>query len=368
MWRRFVLAPALGVLLVNLAGCPTTPTGDDVDTMPGGNGDGFVATLLATFDLQNAVGALAHPLALATNDAVVYVGDDDAIRSIDLQTYASQASRTTSQRVRGIATAASGDVFTVVAGEVARYTGGLDPVGEGLSVASDSRAAFLRDPDSGNFFLREALAGDIHVISPATGIGGGPALLRSINYREQATSFSGAFSNAMDLDAQTGRLFVIDNGELLIVNISDDGGEAGSFELSLQGEAQGVIIDSARRRLYVNLIFADTDTSAARVRAFDLDTLEQVADRVLGNQLHWMALDADRGRLAVVTRTTTSFDVPVFLLDADDLSLIPYTLVLPDEGLNATIHAQIAVDTTRNQLIVARDGATSRVEFYTLPD
>ena len=369
--RTTVRLAAMLVFATILAGCPATPTGDNTNNNTNGNAasdETFVAERVGSLTLTELLAGLSHPLALNADDSIAYVGDGATLRVLSSTTAAATFTTVGDQRVVALAVLGDGTVATLTAAGVTHYSASLAAIGETLALSTDSNTELVHDPTTGLLYARNGLDGAIHEIDPDGASNGGPVLLRTINFRAPQTNFPGSFSNQMDIDPPTQRLFVMDSFTVTIVDLSGTSTSQTPGTLSIDGTAEGLIVDADRRRLYVNLLFAEqASTSDARVRGYDLDTLEQRADLVLGNQIHWMALDAPRGRLAVLTRETTSFSTPVFLLDLADLSKLDFELVLEDEGEGGTIHAQLAIDATNNRLLVARDGTPPRVEVYSLP-
>jgi hypothetical protein len=169
----------------------------------------------------------------------------------------------------------------------------------------------------------------------------------------------------MGVDAQTGRIIVQDSDGVYVVDLSEEDMEISErvSVLPFDQVVDGLVVDSQHRRLY---LATSTQGAGATITSVDLDTHAQVGSVVLGNQIHRMALDPRRNRLAVNTRVTTAPDSAVILLDLTDLSVVDYQLSITDGGM---LDVDIAIDTTANQLLVScPDGTNPRVELYELPD
>lgn len=238
--------------------------------------------------------------------------------------------------------------------------GGFDADGSGtfrgVVVHSESNLAYVRD----------GIAGIVYEIRPDT-----LDLVREIQYRQELGLHSPAREPGMAIDPQTGRLFVVGDSRIHIVNLSD----GTSADMMFDGDAQAVIVDAQRRRLHVNVLLGiggAPGTECSTIRTLDLDTFEVLGEICVGVQIFNMAFDAVRNRIATNARfLVATFDTQVSLFDMETMSRLGFNLILEStengQETSNTFDATLTIDSDRNQLVVGLFGSNPRVEFYQLP-
>jgi DNA-binding beta-propeller fold protein YncE len=253
---------------------------------------------------------------------------------------------------------ANGDVVVTAGSEVIRHYGSdlsyaasttLGSLNDFYTIAYDARMNLI--------YVRDGSEGILYELDATT-----LETAREFVLHDPRNGFNRTVTPLMAVDSDGRQLFVRDEGVLYRVDLTAPVDEAVSEVAGIQ-DPQGVAVDPVNNVFIVN----DLGSNPATLRVFDLDTLQQVAERGLGNQIHQYVVDPAGGRLAVNVRVTTSFDTQVFLLDTATLADLPFTAILTGENEPGSIDAQLSIDSKNNQLIVTRAGNPSRVEFYDLP-
>ncbi len=223
------------------------------------------------------------------------------------------------------------------------------------------------NPQTGLAYVRDGHAGIVYEFLPDT-----LELVREIQYRQSVEFFSPPRDPGMALDPQTGRLFVVGDSRIHIVNLPD----GTSADMNFDGSAEAVVVDSERRRLHVNALLGLEGTvgpECSSIRTLDLDTFETLSEICVGVQIFNMAFDPQRNRMAANARfLVETFDTRVFLFDMETLSQIAYDLMLEStengEETSNTFNARLTIDPARNQLLVGLFGSDPRIEFFPLPE
>ncbi|MCK6483648.1 MAG: hypothetical protein HUU22_08675 [Phycisphaerae bacterium] len=263
------------------------------------------------------------------------------------------------QSLRGVTAGANGKSFASTLGKVFAFDGGLGFDGAPAHVGGlNAFEELLVDPQQNAVFSRDGNGGTVFVF------GGSPLeLVQQFQYKDPVRTFSRGKSNSAAWDPVTRRLFFVDHLTVFIVNMDD----ASTEMLEFADPIEGVLMDEARRRLYVGTQGGPSGRSElVSLSPSDFSVLGRMP---LGTQIHKMALDAQRNRLAVNVRVNTSFTTQIVLVNLDDMSEITRFDLPPDADgdFESTIDAVLAIDAERNQLVVTRPGQRPRVELYQLP-
>jgi DNA-binding beta-propeller fold protein YncE len=204
---------------------------------------------------------------------------------------------------------------------------------------------------SGLAYGRDELKGKVYEIDPVS-----LSFRREIQYVEPSSETMLTTSNPIGVDPATSRLFVEhDKGALYVVDLA----AATAEKVDYEPPVEGVVVDAARRRLYV----ATQDAGAgAFLDKLDLDTLERLDRTAVDHEISMMAFDATRNRMAVNARLGITTRSGVFLYDLETLRKIPFSLSFDSWD------PRITVDSVTNRLIVAPIDDDPRVLVYALPD
>jgi DNA-binding beta-propeller fold protein YncE len=258
-----------------------------------------------------------------------------------------------------LAVLGDGGVLASSASHMTRMTMNLAHVG---SVSVDGLEQFepiVPNPVTGLVYTKGGLSGTVFEIDPSD-----MSVVREIQLREARDNLPSTFTPHMDIDPQTNRLFVRDPEGLFVVDL-DETGKSLVETVPLDFVPEGVVVDPVRRILIVNQLYGSTPH--ASIQILNIDTYALIAERGLGNQIHWIALDAARGRIAANVRVTTSFTTEVKLLSLPNLTPVEFGLKIEGEQEWGSLYALLAVDPSGNQLAVAREGGPPRIDFYQLP-
>ena len=258
-----------------------------------------------------------------------------------------------------LAVLGDGGVLASSTSHMTRMTMNLEHV-DSMSVDGlEQFEPIVPNPVTGLVYTYGGLSGTVFEIDPTD-----MTVVREIQLREARGNLPSTFTPHMDIDPQTNRLFVRDPDGLFVVDLDET--EKSLVEMvPLDYVPEGVVVDPVRRILIVNRISGAT--SGATIQVLNIDTFALIAQRELGNQIHWMAIDTARGRLAANVRVTTSFTTEVKLLNLPNLTPVEFGLKIEGEQEWGSLYALLAVDPSGNQLAVARDGNPPRLEFYQLP-
>ncbi|QDV89730.1 hypothetical protein RAS2_08030 [Phycisphaerae bacterium RAS2] len=236
------------------------------------------------------------------------------------------------------------------------------PSGIGVAGLADFKRIVLNQGGD-RAYVRDGLSGKVYEFEP-----GQTGVTNQIQYRPASGFYSIPRQPDSGIDAQTGALFLAGDFELYQVDLAS--GNSVLIDDGANDNPEGVIVDSARRRLHVNMQFGGPANCGA-IRTYNLDTL-QVINNLCGDgpQLFNMAFDPVRNRIAVICRVSTQFDMVVRIFDMDTYVEEPFSPIsLPRAADNTNASsAFLEFDTVRNQLIVARPDTPARLEFYGLPD
>jgi DNA-binding beta-propeller fold protein YncE len=216
------------------------------------------------------------------------------------------------------------------------------------------------DPATRRAYARDSLRGSLYEVDADT-----LALLREIDYRDAVLHVSKSTSVQMTIDTSTGRLFAVDEGTLLAIDLSDDSMTRSERveEIELGGTVVGALANSPDRRLYVAITVPHVGHC---ILALHLDTFAEEARFCAGLFIQWMALDPVKNRLAVNWRMDqVCCESEIVLLECAGLTRIPYDLTFPQ---GAVQDVRMAFDTATNTLVLTRPGSVNRLQFYALPD
>ncbi|MCB9668635.1 MAG: hypothetical protein H6734_04085 [Alphaproteobacteria bacterium] len=331
-------------LLLFLAACPATPT--PTDEPPA------TAELLATVVLD------ADPIGVAVLGDVAVVADVGGLVPIPLAT-GEPGLPWVADAPLGSVTADGSWIYASQRTAMLRFPPSLDtPLRVDVGLAWEL-APLVHDPFSGDVFGRDRTDELLYRVDF-----GNDVFVGTLDYTPDGEAgTTGTFGSQLVVDGETGVLYVLDAGQVFVV---DPAGPTVT-PLALERSAESLAIDAARRRLFVALA---TDGSGAVVTALDLDDLTAGETVVLGNQIHRMVVDPDSGRLFANVRVSTSWTTRVYALESD-LSEVPWVLELAADPVatGSSIHAWPAVGGGR--LVVASpatlDGGQSRLDVYALP-
>ena len=204
---------------------------------------------------------------------------------------------------------------------------------------------------SGLAYGRDELKGKVYEIDPVS-----LGFHREIEYVEPSSESLQTTGNPLGIDPDTARLFMEHNdGSLYVVDLS-----AGTAqEIDYDPPVAGLVVDHARRRLYVATQHTEP---GAFLDKLDLDTLERLDRVVVDHSISMMAFDPTRNRMAVNARLGVTTRSGVLLYDLEALQRIPFSL-----SFNSW-DARMAIDPATNQLVIAPIDGNPRVLIYALPE
>jgi len=223
------------------------------------------------------------------------------------------------------------------------------------------------NPANGKLFVRDGIQSAVYEIDPAD-----LSTERELQYRTPTGFYGVPRQPDMGVDTQSGKLYIATDTRLYRIDLLTGNAE----DPMIEGDVQAVIVDTARRRLHLNMKLGSVDangSSCSSIRTLNLDTLELVKETCAGVQIFDIAFDAQRNRLAVNVRLVIpGFDTQIHVYDLATLARLPYHIAIDaSESIGETSNpfdARLAIDVDRNQLLVGYRGENPRIEFFNLPD
>lgn len=225
---------------------------------------------------------------------------------------------------------------------------------QSITVHPLSNIAYVRDGNSGKIY---------EFIPDQSGV------TNTIQYRPSSSSYFHPMQPDSGIDAQTNNLYIVGDFQLHRVNLGT--GQTDEIDDGPNEDPVGVIVDSVRRRLHVNMQLGGPG-GCSSIRTYNIDTMELLAEICGSNfQIFNIAFDPVRNRIAANCRITVpSFDMNVRFFDMDTFtenSIAPLLLQSAPDNTNPS-DAFLAIDSVRNVLLIARPDTPPRLEFYQMPN
>lgn len=219
-------------------------------------------------------------------------------------------------------------------------------------------------PTNNVAYVRDGLSGKVYEFVPDQ-----EGVTNTIQYRPSTTSYFHPMQPDSGIDTLTNNLYLVGDFQMHRVNLST--GLSDEIDDGPNEDPVGVIVDSVRRRLHVNMQL-DGPGGCTSIRTYNIDTM-QVVGEICGSsfQVFNMAFDPARNRIAANCRIgVPSFDMNVRFFNMDTFaeeSFSPLFMGTAADGTNPS-DAFLTIDPDRNQLLVARPDTPPRLEWYQLPN
>ncbi len=219
-------------------------------------------------------------------------------------------------------------------------------------------------PMTNRAYVRDGVSGKVYEFEP-----GSLGATRSIQYRPAARFFELPRYPAMGLDPVNNNLYLAGDFQMHRVNLGSE--MTDEIDNGAADTPEALTVDPVRRRLHVNMQLSGPG-GCSSIRTYNLDTLEVVGEICVSDyQIFNMAFDPARNRIAANARfVVPSFSTHVRFFNMDTFTEEAFSPLLLQEASDGTnpSDAFLAMDSDRNQLLIARPDTPARLEFYGLPD
>lgn len=218
-------------------------------------------------------------------------------------------------------------------------------------------------PTNNVAYVRDGISGKVYEFVPDQ-----EGVTNTIEYRPATTSYFHPMQPDSGIDTLTNNLYLVGDFQMHRVNLGTE--QSDVIDDGPNEDPVGVIVDSVRRRLHVNMQLGGPG-GCSSIRTYNIDTMEVVGE-ICGSsfQIFNMAFDPVRNRIAANCRIgVPSFDMNVRFFNMDTFAEEAFSPLFMGTAADGTdpSDAFFALDPDRNQLLVARPDTPARLEWYQLP-